>query len=63
MPIWLRNFTYHQISDFKQKEQQEINKSLKGNNSTSTNIGDTNIPPHIKQALTKPSYKTKTSKK
>ena len=22
MPIWLRNFTYHQISDFKQKEQE-----------------------------------------
>ena len=65
MPIWLRNFTYSQIADYKQKEQEAYKKSSKGQSSTA-NIGDDNLPPHIKQALTNPpstSYKTKASKK
>jgi|TARA_R100000081_G_C4809589_1_gene170118 hypothetical protein len=65
MPIWLRNFTYKQIIDYKQQEQEAYKNISKGKNS-SANIGDDNLPPHIKQALTNPpstSYKTKTSKK
>ena len=72
MPVWLRNFTYKQIVGFKKKESEAYNKALsKSSNSTSTNIGDTNIPDHVKQALQNPtkspqrapSYSTKASKK
>tara|TARA_R110001583_G_scaffold73239_1_gene204070 strand:- start:62 stop:277 length:216 start_codon:yes stop_codon:yes gene_type:complete len=71
MPIWLRNFTHKQIADFKQKESDAYTKaSSKSPNSTSTQMGDTNIPEHIKQALQTnkppsrtPSYSTKASKK
>ena len=72
MPIWLRNFTHKQISNFKQKEANAYNKaSSKSSNSTSTQIGDTNIPDHVKDALKNapktlsrtPSYSTKSSKK
>ena len=72
MPVWLRTFTYKQIVGFKKKESEAYNKALsKSSNSTSTNIGDTNIPDHVKQALQNPtkspqrapSYSTKASKK
>lgn len=72
MPIWLRNFTHKQIADFKQKEADAYKKSTsKSPNSTSTQIGDTNIPDHIRDALKNapktpsrtPSYSTKASKK
>ena len=67
MPIWLRKFTYQQIVDFKQKEQEEISKSSGKPNSTSVNMGDSVIPEHMKEALTnkprKPTYTTKASKK
>ena len=67
MPIWLRKFTYQQILDFKQKEQEEIKKASGKPNSTSVNMGDSVIPEHMKEALTnksrKPTYTTKTSKK
>lgn len=67
MPIWLRKFTYQQIADQKQREQKEIDKSIGKSNTTSAKIGDSQIPQHMKEALTKgprkPSYKTKASKK
>ena len=71
MPIWLRNFTHQQIVDYKNKEAEAYKKSSSDSNSTSTQIGDTNIPEHIKQALQNspkpssrtPSYSTKASKK
>ena len=67
MPTWLRKFTYQQIVDFKQKEQEEISKASGKPNSTSVNMGDTVIPEHMKEALTnkprKPTYTTKASKK
>ena len=72
MPIWLRNFTHKQIANYKQKESDAYGKaSSKSPNSTSTQMGDTNIPEHIKQALKNaptpsphtPSYSTKASKK
>ena len=69
MPIWLRNFTHKQIADYKEKETEAYNKAT-SQNKTSTNIGDTNIPNHIKEALQSkkppsrtPSYSTKASKK
>ena len=67
MPIWLRKFTYQQIVDFKQKEQEKINKASGKPNGTSVNMGDSVIPEHMKEALTnkprKPTYTTKASKK
>ena len=52
MPIWLRKFTHKQIADFKQKESEAYKKaSSKSPNTTSTQMGDANIPEHIKQAL------------
>ena len=67
MPIWLRKFTFQQIVDYKQKEQEAIDKASNKPNTSSANIGDTAIPEHMKEALTnkarKPSYTTKTSKK
>ena len=67
MPVWLRNFTYQQIVDYKQKEQEAMNKASGNPNSTSANIGDAKIPEHMKKALAdkprKPSYTTKASKK
>ena len=72
MPIWLRKFTHKQIADFKQKESEAYKKaSSKSPNTTSTQMGDANIPEHIKQTLKNtpkpttrtPSYSTKSSKK
>ncbi len=67
MPVWLRKFTYQQILDYKTKENDQINKASGKSNETSAKIGDSQIPEHMKEALTrtprKPSYKTKTSKK
>lgn len=72
MPIWLRTFIHKQIASYKQKESDAYKKaSSKSQNTTSTQMGDTNIPEHIKQALKNtpkpsshtPSYSTKASKK
>lgn len=67
MPIWLRNFTYKQIVNNQKEEQNQINQASGDSDSTSTKIGDSKIPNHMREALTKgprkPSYKTKTSKK
>ena len=71
MPIWLRNFTYKKMADYKSKEAKSLKTSSTDPNTTSTQIGDTNIPEHIKQALQNvpkpppriPSYSTKASKK
>ena len=66
MPIWLRKFTVSQIVEFRKKEQKEYEKISKGDNSTSTNIGEP-IPPHMKKifkdAGRKPSYSTQKAKK
>ena len=39
MPIWLRKFTYHQIADFKKKEQEAYDKAMsKSSGNTSIDI-------------------------
>ena len=50
MPIWLRKFIISQIVEFRKKEQKEYEKISRGDNSTSTNIGEP-IPPHMKKIL------------
>ena len=52
MPIWLRKFTFQQISDFKKREQDEYNKAMsKNKGNTSANIGNPNMPESLKNAL------------
>lgn len=66
MPIWLRKFTYQQISNYKQGEAKELKKSSTSKDTTSANIGD-QIPEHMKsvfkEAGRKASYSTKRAKK
>jgi DNA-binding transcriptional regulator of glucitol operon len=66
MPIWLRNFTVKQITNFRQRENSQIEKSTQKNSSTSAQMGE-NVPEHIKQVFqqnrSKPTYTTKKSKK
>ena len=66
MPIWLRNFTYNQIKEFYEKEAKEIEKSNKGQNSISSNIGDP-VPEHMKKLFqeqkSSSSYRPQKSKK
>ena len=68
MPIWLRKFTYHQIADFKKKEQEAYDKAMsKSSGNTSIDIGSPNIPDNVKQNLmssNRPAtYNKNTSKK
>ena len=52
MPIWLRKFTYQQISEFKKQEQEAYNKNMsKSSSGNSTNIGSPNIPDSLKKTL------------
>ena len=66
MPIWLRRFTVSKIVEFRQEEKKARDDSQKGNNSTSTNMGDP-LPEHMKKAFQdqskKSSYTTQRAKK
>ena len=63
MPIWLRNFTALRISNYNKDQNQKQQKSLKQENSTSVNLGES-IPSHVKQAFKRAGRRTKyTSKK
>tara|TARA_R110000824_G_scaffold128778_6_gene289867 strand:+ start:1617 stop:1817 length:201 start_codon:yes stop_codon:yes gene_type:complete len=66
MPVWLRKFTYQQITDHKKREKDEYEKASSGDKTTAK-LGDKKIPEAMRQAMndTKrtPSYSTKANKK
>ncbi len=66
MPIWLRRFTVNKIVGFRQEEKKARDNAQKGDNSTSTNMGDP-LPEHMKKAFQdqskRSSYTTQKSKK
>jgi hypothetical protein len=53
MPIWLRNFTFHKIKEWHEKQNEEQSKAAKQNSSNKPQIARPNI---------KPNYTTKASK-
>ena len=53
MPIWLRNFTFHKIKEWNEKQNEEQSKAAKQNSSNKPQIARPNI---------KPNYTTKASK-
>ncbi|MDB4378190.1 hypothetical protein N9Z41_00320 [bacterium] len=55
MPIWLRNFTFHRINDFYEKEKKAMEDAKKGKDQ------QTVIDPSGK--ITPPQFKQKTSYK
>lgn len=55
MPIWLRNFTFHKINDFYEKEKKNMEDARKGKDQ------QTVIDPSGK--ITPPQFKQKTSYK
>jgi len=66
MPIWLRNFTITQISNFNKEQSKAYEKASKGKNQSSTNMGDP-VPEHMKSILSETkrqsSYTTQKAKK
>jgi hypothetical protein len=68
MPIWLRKYIASEISEFYQKEAEEIKKAKSDKNTKNFNMGDTNkrnIPDFLKKSPKRqpsPSYSTKLSK-
>lgn len=65
MPIWLRNFTYNKIVEFKTKEAEAYKRTNTSSNNGSTSIDlanpdKNNLPPNT---IKPPSYVTKASKK
>ena len=65
MPIWLRNFTYNEIVKYRKEEKKAAEKTNKGQNSTSANVGEA-VPDHMKKIfqdnkinLSYPSQKSK----
>lgn len=53
MPVWLREYTFSEIKQYYEKQQEEVNKIQNKNKSTKPKV----LKPNIK-----PSYKTKASK-
>ena len=51
MPIWLRNFTFKEIQEYYDEQNQSTKKTMD------------NKPPEIARPDIKPTYNTKTSKK
>ena len=55
MPIWLRNFTFHKINDFYEKEKKNMEDARKGKDQQTVIVPSGKItPPQFKQ---KTSYK------
>ena len=58
MPVWLRNFTYSEISNFHQKQNEEAEKIKSNSTKQKTAIGpDGKIDPSLFPKPTKSSYK------
>lgn len=59
MPIWLRRFTFKEIQEFYQKEQEEYNKiNKKGTSTLIDSSGRVNKPQFTNVSPKKPSFKT-----
>ena len=69
MPIWLRNFTFQQINDHYEEENNQVKQAQgkSGNSKSITTDGKVTSPEFLKNAKTKPpsspSYTTKASRK
>ena len=64
MPIWLRNFTFKQIAEYKQKENDAYKKaSNKGKKGTNIDLNNPGKVPDSSRQIKPPSYITKASKK
>lgn len=64
MPIWLRNFTYKQIAEYKEKEKEAYKKaSSKGNKGTNIDLNNPGKVPDSRKQINPPNYITKASKK
>jgi|TARA_B110000495_G_C22916834_1_gene535579 hypothetical protein len=69
MPIWLRNFTFQQINDHYEEENNQVKQAQgkSGNSKSITTDGKVTSPEFLKNAKTKPqaspNYSTKASKK
>tara|TARA_R100001377_G_C3128310_1_gene88404 strand:+ start:117 stop:311 length:195 start_codon:yes stop_codon:yes gene_type:complete len=64
MPIWLRNFTFNQIAEYKQQEKDAHNKaSSKGKKGTNIDLNNPGKVPDSPHQINPPSYITKASKK
>jgi hypothetical protein len=63
MPIWLRNFTFHELKSFYDKEAQEYEKASKGKDTTTIidSQGNVNVPEFMRSAK-KPTYSTSMKK-
>jgi hypothetical protein len=50
MPIWLRNYTFHELKSYYEKESQEYERASGGKNTTSVidSQGNVNIPDFMK---------------
>ena len=58
MPIWLRNFTLTQVSDYNKKQKEAYDKASSKNSNQQTAIGaDGKINPAAFQRPTKSNYK------
>ena len=69
MSIWLRNFTFQQINDHYEEENNQVKQAQgkSGNSKSITTDGKVTSPEFLKNAKTKsqasPNYSTKASKK
>lgn len=66
MPIWLRKFTFYEIQNFHKEEQDQIQKSQSGNQTTLIDsTGKVNTPEfaQVSKKYTSTTYSTKASKK
>jgi len=58
MPIWLRNFTFNQISEYKKEEHEAYEKASSQDSNKQTAIGpDGKINPQAFKKPTSSSYK------
>ncbi len=58
MPIWLRNFTFNQISEYKKEEQEAYENASSKDSNKQTAIGpDGKINPQAFKKPTSSSYK------
>ncbi len=65
MPIWLRNFTFHQINDYHRKENEEYKKAQqgKGGRTVINTDGTINKPAFAESNSKSTNYTTKASRK
>ncbi len=64
MPIWLRNFTFHEINEHYKKEEAEYKKAQKGKGGRTVISSDGTVnKPAFADSSKKPTYTSKASKK